>query len=151
MDHATAAVIMRYVIPRSENGDGTSDHHEGVRTSVKQVVSASARYAVARMRLAVLETKLAARDVKKATLFLTIALIGALTGFALLITGLVLWVARLLLNGNTAAASAIIGAVLLAGAFFLSRGALRSMRGKSFYPVTKTELNRDKQWLHKLP
>lgn len=142
---------MRFVFPRSESGDGTNDHHEGVRTSVKQIVSASARYAGARLRLAMLETKLAARDVRRATLFLTLAAFGALTGFALLIAGLVLWIARLFLSGNTAAASAIIGFVLLAGAFFLSRGALRSMKGKSFYPVTKTELNRDKQWLHKLP
>jgi hypothetical protein len=55
-------------MPRTENGDGTNYHHEGVRTSVKHMFSASARYAGARMRLAVLETKLAAGDIKKATL-----------------------------------------------------------------------------------
>jgi hypothetical protein len=103
------------------------------------------------MRLAMLETKLAAGDVKKATVLLMIAIFGALTGFALLVTGLVLWIAQLFLSGNTAAASALTGAVLLGAAFFLIRGALGSVKAKSFYPVTKTELNRDKQWLHNLP
>jgi hypothetical protein len=55
-----------------------------------------------------------------------------LTGFALLMTGLVLGIARLFLDGNTAIASALTGVVLLGTAFFLTRGALKAVKGKSF-------------------
>jgi uncharacterized membrane protein YqjE len=149
MDSATLEATMRYLPPRTD--DAAHHANEGVRTSVKQIISASGRYASARVRLMLLETRLAAMDVKKATIFLGIAAAGALTGFVMLAAGLVLWIARLFLNGNTAAASALTGAVLLGIAALFTWTGLRSVRGKSFYPVTRTELNRDKQWLHKLP
>ena len=142
---------MRFALPGRENGADHPWHQEGVRASVKQVAVATAQYASARLRLAALETRLAAGQVKTAAVLMVGALIGGLAAAGLLMTGLVIWLARTVFNGDTAAASAAVGVVLLVAVFFAIRAAMKSLKGKSFYPVTRTELNRDKEWLHQLP
>ena len=142
---------MRFTLPGREHVSEHPWHQEGVRASVKQTAKAAAQYASARLRLAALETKLAAGQVKLAVILLACALMGMLAAAGLLLTGLVLWLSRAVFGGETAAASAAVGGVLLVGVFFAVRAAMKSMKGKSFYPVTRTELNRDKEWLHHLP
>lgn len=123
----------------------------GVSSSVKQLLSATGRYASARGRLLVLEGKLAASDVKGALLLFVLALAGLLAGALFLSVALVLWVARLFMNGDTALASGVVGVVMIATAVFLAWSARRKLSAKNLFPVTKAEFNLDKQWLQDYP
>lgn len=131
--------------------DRTTAPADGVALSVKHLLSASGRYVSARVRLLILEARLAAGEMKGALVLCLLAAAGLLTGGVLLVVAIVLWVARLLMGGDTALASGVIGLVLLGIAFFLLSRARRSVSAQNLFPVTKAEFNLDKQWLHELP
>ena len=118
---------------------------------MKQLLSASGRYMSARARLLALEARLAAGDMKGALLLFIFALAGLLAGALFLSVAIVLWVARLFLEGDTALASGIIGGVFLGLALFLVWRGRRLISAQNLFPVTKAEFNLDKQWLHELP
>lgn len=118
---------------------------------MKQLLSASGRYASARARLLLLEGRLAAGDMKGALILVFVALAGLIAGALFVGVAVVLWVARLFMEGDTALASGVIGAVCLATAVILMWRALRMVSAQNFFPVTKAEFNLDKQWLHELP
>ena len=141
--------IMRFT--QHPPDDQATPHADGVASSVKQLLSASGRYASARARLLLLEARLAAGDVKGALILFILALAGLLAGAVFVSVAVVLWVARLFLAGDTALASGIIGGVLLGLAIFLIWRARRLISAQNLFPVTKTEFNLDKQWLHELP
>ncbi len=124
---------------------------DGVATSVKYLLSASARYAGARVRLLLLEARLAAEDTKGPLVLCLIAAAGLAAGSLLMLTALVLGVARLFMNGDAALASAVLGGVLLTTAFLMLVKALKSIRAQELFPVTKSEFNVDKQWINELP
>ena len=131
--------------------DQATSQTDGVAPSVKHLLSASGRYVSARARLLMLEARLAAGDIKGALLLSLLAVTGLMAGSVLLIVAVVLWVARLFLDGDTALASAILGVVLLGAAFLLFWRARRSLSAQNLFPVTKDEFNLDKQWLHAIP
>ena len=124
---------------------------DGVASSVKHLLSASARYTSARVRLLMLEARLAAEDTKGALALCLFAAAGMMAGSLLLVVAIVLWVARLFMNGDTALASAVLGVVLLITTLFLLRKSLKSISAQDLFPVTKAEFNVDKQWLQELP
>ncbi len=124
---------------------------DGVASSVKHLLSASARYTSARVRLLMLEARLAAADTKGALVLCLLAAAGMMAGSLLLVVAIVLWVARLFMNGDTALASAVLGVVLLITTFFLLRKSLKSISAQDLFPVTKSEFNVDKQWINELP
>ena len=133
---------MDFKSPVSANGSDS-----GVVSSVRHILSAAGRYAVARTKLLLLEGRSAARESAKPLLIFALAAVGGLLGFLLLTTALVLWIAQQWLHGNYAAACALTGLAFLAAAALFVRQASRSLHARSFFPVTRDELHRDKQWL----
>ena len=135
-------VNMEFKSPVSAPGSDS-----GVVASVRHIVSAAGRYAGAMTRLLLLEGRSAVRESAKPLLFFAVAAAGGLFGGLLLTTALVLWIAQQWLQGNYAAACALTGLTFLAVAVLFVRQARRSLHARSFFPVTKTELHRDKQCL----
>jgi uncharacterized membrane protein YqjE len=119
----------------------------GIVSSVRHVLTAAGRYAGARTKLFLLESRAAARDSTKALLFYAVAAAGGFFGGLLLTAALVVWIAQQWLQGNYAAACAFTGLTFLAVAALLVRRARRALQAGNFFPVTKAELHRDKQWL----
>jgi uncharacterized membrane protein YqjE len=119
----------------------------GIVTSARHVLSAAGRYAGARTKLLLLEGRAAARDSVKALLFFSVAVAGGFFGALLLTAALVLWIAQQWLQGNYAAACALTGLTFLGAAALLVWQARRAVQARNFFPVTKAEFHRDKQWL----
>ena len=119
----------------------------GVVSSVRHILSAAGRYAVARTRMFLLEGRSAARESVKPLLLLAAAAAGGLFGGLLLTAALALWIAQQWLHGNYAAACALSGLVFLGAAALFVRQARRSLHALSFFSVSKAELQRDKQCL----
>jgi uncharacterized membrane protein YqjE len=128
----------------------TNANHAGTVASVKQLVSACARYVDARYRLFSLEAKLAARQIKTGVVMLGIA--GLLIGVALLVlaAGLVLWLAMALPQANGAAACGVVGGVFILVAGLLVWRGRKAFKGQTHFPATKSEFQTDKQWLREL-
>ena len=137
--------------PRYRSDEHAAPPADGVVSSFKHILSASGRYASARARLLALEARLAAEDTKGALVLCLIASAGMMAGSVLLVVAIVLWTARLFMNGDNALASAVLGGVFLITAIFLFGKARKSIRAQSLFPVTHAEFNVDKQWLQELP
>ena len=118
--------------------------------SLKQLISGFAQYFEARARLLSLETKLAVRQMKTGILLMGGAALLIVVALLLMAAALVMWLSTVLPQGNGAAASGIVAGGFILGAAVLVWRGREAFKGKNHFPVTKSELKTDKQWLKEL-
>lgn len=132
----------------SENGAQPEAETAGLLRHLRAFLSACARYASARLRLASLEGKEAAGQAGKFLLLAGATLFVAVFGWLFLCLAAVFLLALALGEHGWIWASLIMAAVHFAGAVVLGRS-LRSRGGKSFFPLTTAEFQKDHEWLEK--
>src|SRR5687768_15070431 len=128
----------------------TIPHPPGTIVSVKQFISAAARYLDARARLLALEARLAAQQMKTGVVMLGGAALLIGTALLILAAGLVLWLTTVLPQGNGAAACGVVAGVFILAAVILIWRGRQAFKGQNHFPVTRSELKTDKQWLKEL-
>ncbi len=125
--------------------DGSDFRPPGLIDSLQQLLRAVTEYFLVRLEIAGLESRGLVRKLIRVVLFLSLALVGLLTGFLYLSMSLVYVLAVKAAWGWGLAFLATAVFMLLLGALGLAL-TKNSLRG-SWFPATLAELKKDTEWL----